>query len=190
MSVMGDVLGYDVDGEMEGDMDGDIPGVVGRGRRHRRGGHSMHLAQRPSWRENQLAPGLQGPAEGLVPLPMTPLQNSGIFSATVPSITYQGQLQRPYRAERFLCPPAARNGTSSALPRLLGQFFVGVALQQTEIFGIDLEIIGAPTLFGGRMTMQQAEPGVLIRIPVVLSVGLAGSDTIFASMFFLGRVVH
>jgi hypothetical protein len=188
MSVMGDVLGYDVDGEMEGDVDGDIPGVVGR--HHRRNkGRQMQLAERPGWRGGQLAPGLQGPSEGLVPLPMTPLQNSGVFTATVPAITYSGQLQRPFRAERFLCPPAVRTGTS-AVGRLLGQFFVGVALQQTEIFGIDLEIIGAPTLFGGRMTMQQAEPGVLIRIPVVLSVGLAGTDTIYASMFFLGRVVH
>jgi len=184
---MGDVLGYgDVDGEMDGETEGEIPGVVGR--RHRHGRH-IQVANKPGWRGGQIAPGLQGPAEGLVPLPMTPLQNSGLFTATVPAITYQGQLQRPFRAERFLCPPAVRIGASS-VGRLLGQFFVGVALQQTEIFGVDLEIIGAPTLFGGRMTTQQAAPGVLIRIPVMLSNALTGTDTIFASMFFLGRVVH
>ncbi len=189
MSVMGDVMGYEVEGdEMHGDeMHGEVQSVVGR--RHRGGGRHLPIGNRPGWRGGQLAPGLQGPAEGLVPLPMTPQQGSGLFTATLPSITFSGQLQRPFRAERFLCPPAVRTG-ASAVGRLLGQFFVGVALQQTEIFGIDLEIIGAPTLFGGRMTMQQAEPGVLIRIPTTLSQGLTGTDTIFASMFFLGRVVH
>jgi len=180
--VVGSVMG-DVDGDVEGSVMGDeVVGVVTRG------GHMMRLPKKPGWRGGELAPGVQAPGEGMVMLPMTAQQNGGTFSATVTSITWQGQLQKPYRAERFLVS-VVRTGTT-ATGRLLGQIFVGTDLQGAEIAGFDLELIGTPTAFGTRLTLIQAPPGVLIRIPVVLSNNPTGADTIFASQLFLGRIIH
>lgn len=188
MSVMG--RHFEVVGAVLGDDDDDDVGAAPalmnpRGRPQR-----IHLAlpAKADWRRGELAPGVNAPDEGLVPLPLTPQTNGGTFTAAVNTITFQGQLQKPYRAERLLVS-TVRTG-ASAVGRLLGQFFVGTDLQQAEIQGLDLELVGATTAFGTRLTLVQAPPGVLIRIPVVLSSALAGTDTIFASMMFLGRWIH
>jgi len=195
MSVLGmDLVGHDLDGELDGELEGDVLGfeTVGARRRHHRRHHhryNPYALQRPDWRSQELAPGVNMPQEGMIPLPMSPLSNGGTFTASVTNITYQGQLQVPFRSERLLAT-TSRVGTSAVAPRCLGQFFVGVGLQQADIQGIDVEAVGAPTAFGVRMTMVQAPPGVLVRVPVVLSIGLTDTDTIFLSMTFMGRVVH
>jgi hypothetical protein len=173
---------FEVVGDVLGD-DNDIPAPPPP----QSNGRSMISVQKPSWRNRQLAPGVNSPDEGLMPLPMTPQTNNGVFTATINQITWQGQLQKPFRAERLLVS-SVRTGTS-AVGRLLGQFFVGTDLQQAEIQGLDIELIGATTAFGTRMTHVQAPPGVLIRIPVTLSSALTSTDTIFASMMFLGRII-
>jgi len=179
--VVGSVLGDDDD-----DVGADAPVLVQPARR----GRQVHLAlpHKPDWRRGELAPGVNAPDEGLVPLPLTPTSNGGTFTALVNTITFQGQLQKPYRAERLLVS-SVRTG-ASAVGRLLGQIFVGTDLQQAEIQGLDVELVGATTAFGTRLTLVQAPPGVLIRMPIVLSSPLAGTDTIFASMMFLGRWIH
>lgn len=201
MAVLGHVLGADRHFDVVGhdEMDGMVLGwdangneIVGRHRKHHHHGHHKHAGglqlNRPDWRADELAPGVVVPGEGLIPLPMTPQQNGGTFTATVVSITWQGQLQVPFRSERLLVS-SSRVGPSS-VGRLLGQMFVGVSLQQADITGLDMELVGAANAFGTRMTMIQAPPGILIRIPVVLSTPLTSTDTIFASFQFLGRVVH
>jgi len=186
-----DVVGDDVDGGVVLGWDANGNEIVGRHRKHhhhhKHHGHALAL-NRPDWRGEELAPGVVMPGEGLIPLPMTPQQNGGTFTATVVSITWQGQLQVPFRSERLLVSSARTGPTSTG--RLLGQMFVGVSLQQADITGLDMELVGAANAFGTRMTMIQAPPGILIRIPVVLSTALANTDTIFASFQFLGRVVH
>lgn len=147
----------------------------------------MVIPPRPEWRK-QLAPGVIQPDEGLVPLPLQPLQNGGSFAAAVPQITFQGQLQKPYRAERLLVS-VVRTG-ASATGRLLGLLWVGTDLQQGDIFGFDIEVFGAATAFGTRLTCKAAQPGVLIRLVVNASTVPTGTDTIFASVQFAGRVVH
>jgi|HubBroStandDraft_2_1064218.scaffolds.fasta_scaffold09641_5 hypothetical protein len=188
--VVGSVMG-DLDGDVDGyDVEGSMGAVLGRGGRHHHRHHrTMALPNKPDWRAGEMAPGVQARGEGLVALPMTPLQNNGLFTDLIPAITWQGQLQKPFRAERVLFN-AARIGASATPARCLGQFFVGTDLQQAEIFGIDLELVGAPTAFGVRMTLLQAPPGVLVRVPITLSSGLTGTDTLFATMMFLGRVIH
>jgi hypothetical protein len=176
-----EVVGYDVLGD-DTDPTTDVPPPATNTRQ------LIRLPAKSSWRQGQLAPGVNAPDEGLVPLPMMPLTNSGTFTSTISTITWQGQLQKPFRAERYLCT-TVRTGTT-AVGRLLGQFFVGTDLQMADITGIDLEVIGAPTAFGTRMTHVQAPPGVLIRIPTALSSGLTSPDTIFATMMFLGRWIH
>jgi len=150
------------------------------------GGPTMN----PGWRQGQLAPGVESPQEGMVPLPMNPQQGSpaGTFSATVTAITYQGQLQKPYRAERLIVN-TVRTGTS-ATGLLLSQIFVGVDLQQGDITPLPIESLGGMGAFGTRLTLMQAPPGVLIRMPVTLSSNPTGTDTIFAVMFWLGRILH
>lgn len=182
----GDVMGG---GDVMGDRSFDVVGA--RHARHpaHRTQRQMAIPPRPQWR-NQLAPGVIQPDEGMVPLPMTPNAGSpvGTFSATVTTITWQGQLQKPFRAERLLVS-VVRTGTS-ATGRLLTQFFVGTDLQQAEISGWDAELIGQAGAFGTRLTAKAAEPGVFIRLVVTLSSNPTGTDTIFASMQFLGRVIH
>jgi hypothetical protein len=182
-----DVVGYTEEGEA---VYGDVMGGDVMGRHHRHHGHHRlaRMPNKPQWRQ-QLAPGVIQPDEGMLPLPLTPTAgNTAAFSATVTSLTYQGQLQKPFRGERVLVG-VARTG-ASAVGRLLGQFFVGTDLQQADIQSWDLELVGQPGSFGTRLTMHQAEPGVLIRVLVTLSQGLTGTDTIFMSMLLLGRSVH
>lgn len=189
--VHGDVMG-DVDGDIMGDLDGDYDmhgeDVIGaRRRRAGRGNRALAIPPKPGWRK-QLAPGVIQPDEGMVPLPLAPQANGGTFTTAIPQITFQGQLQKPFRAERLLVSVVRTGPTATG--RLLSQLFVGTDLQQAEIAGWDIELIGQATAFGTRLTSKAAEPGVLIRVVSTLSSGLTAPDTIFASVMFLGRVVH
>jgi hypothetical protein len=193
--VIGDVMGEDVmgddDEEVVGyDEDGDPIIVSGRRKRRRkarRGGSTMTV-HKAEWRKSQLAPGVIAPEEGLVPLPLSGNAGVNTFSVTVTSITFQGVMQKPFRGESLLVS-VQRTGTT-ATGRLLGQIFVGTDLQQADLTGVDLELIGAVQGFGIRLTMKPAQPGVWIRFPTVLSSNPTGTDTIFVSMQLLGRIEH
>jgi hypothetical protein len=180
--------GEDVDGD--GVMGGGFDVVGARRRRAAGGGRRiMRIPPKPDWRA-QLAPGVIQPDEGLVPLALAGQAGTpgGTFSAAVPVITFQGQLQKPYRSERLLVS-TVRTG-ASAVGRLLGVLYVGTDLQQAEITGWDIELIGQANAFGTRLTCKAAEPGVFVRLVVTLSNVLTGTDTIFANCTFLGRVIH
>ena len=205
--VYGDVMGGDVMGDyfvhgggVYGDRSFDVVGqgyypygVVGVAPQPH--GHHGHRARhlpipaKPGWR-SQLAPGVIQPDEGMVPLPLSPSAGSppGTFTSAITTMTYQGQLQKPYRAERLLVSVVRTGATATG--RLLGQLFVGTDLQQAEIAGWDVELVGQAGAFGTRLTAKAAEPGVLIRLVINLSGNPTGTDTIFCSMMFLGRVVH
>lgn len=180
-------FGFDVVGE-DYDIDGEVMGDV-MGARHRHHGHHRlaRIPPKPGWR-NQLAPGVIQPDEGLVPLALSPQANGGVFAAAFPQITFQGQLQKPYRAERLLVS-TVRTG-ASATGRLLVVLYVGTDLQQADINGWDAELVGQANAFGTRLTCKAAEPGVLIRAVVTVSSAPTGTDTIFANFTFLGRIVH
>jgi hypothetical protein len=182
---LAEVVGYADDGSP---IVGEVMGDDEVGRHHGRHHHRhMALPPKPGWRA-QLAPGVIQPDEGMVPLPMTPLAGGGTFTAALPGITWQGQLQKPFRPERLLVS-VVRTG-ASAVGRLLGQSFIGTDLGQADIAPWDIELVGQATSFGTRLTNKAAEPGVLVRMQVSLSSVLAGADTIFASLMWLGRVVH
>src|SRR5262245_30271520 len=110
------------------------------------------------------------------------------FALALQIFTFQGQIQKPFRAERLLVT-TTRTG-ASATGRLLGQLFVGTDLSQLDIAAVDLEQLGASNAFGVRLTMKPAQPGVFLRIPTTLSSALAGADTIFATVQWLGRNVR
>lgn len=176
--VMGDVMG---DEEVVGYTDDGYPLVVsGKGRRRPRGVSNVQV-RRPNWRQGQLAPGVIAPDQGLLPLPM----GSVTFALATQTFTFQGQVQKPFRAERILVT-TVRTGASST-GRLLSQLFVGTDLAMLDVAPVDLEQIGAANAFGVRLTMKPAQPGVFIRFITTLSNPLAGADTIFATCQVLGR---
>jgi hypothetical protein len=184
--------GYVDDGDVSGDVMGDVMGfdVVGRGRSRRpvRGRpRRLAIPQRPAWR-NQLAPGVIQPDQGMVPLPLSPQTNNGVFAAAGTSIVFQGQLQKPFRPERLLTS-VVRTGVT-ATGHLLGQLFVGTDLQQADIQGWDVELLGAPPSLGTRLTCKAAEPGVFIRFIITPTAFPTGTDTILLTMLFAGRIVH
>jgi hypothetical protein len=186
MSVLGSILGGH-DGATREEILGELAEVIGA-----IAPPTAHMAvRRAGWRRGQMAPGVQTPDEGMHPLPLSPLQNNGGYVAAFPSITFQGQIQKPFRCERLLAVAVRVNTGGTAVGRILGQFFVGVDLQQAEIFGMDVELIGSPTAFGTRMTLHQAEPGVLIRIITSITLVPTPTDTVtLPGMLFFGRVVH
>lgn len=176
------VVGHDYEGNaVYGEVMGDEE--VGRGRRHR----SIAIPHKPEWR-SQLAPGVIQPDEGMVPLTLVGQTNGGTFNLANQAITFQGQLQKPYRAERLLTS-TVRVGTS-AVGRLLTVLYVGTDLQQADINGWDAELVGLPGAFGTRLTCKSAEPGVLIRAVITLSTALTTTDTIQANLTFMGRIIH
>lgn len=186
--VMGDVMGYA--GPM-GDYEGGAavvgydshgyPVVVGA-RRSRRGAPVVQL-HKPGWRQSQLAPGVIAPDQGLLPLPM----GNFTFAAATPINTFQGQVQKPFRGERWLIS-VVRTG-ATAVGRILAQLFVGTDLAQLDVQQIDLEQLARPDAFGVRTTLKPAQPGVFIRAVTSLSSPLTAPDTIFASLQLLGRNV-
>lgn len=196
--IYGEVMG-DMDGDMDGEMEGEMMGAIARARARRSGSRAimapsgkrmMQLPPKPRWRA-QLAPGVIQPDEGMVPLPMVANAGSpaGNFTSTLNQITFAGQLQKPFRAERLLVS-VVRTGTD-AVGRLLTQLFVGTDLQGAEIAGWDAELIGQATAFGTRLTTKAAEPGVQIRLVVTLSNAMTvTTSSIFATFMFLGRIVH
>jgi len=183
--------GYEDQGDVSGDVMGDVMGfdVVGAAARRRRAAKSrrLRIPARPQWR-NQLAPGVIQPDQGMVPLPLSPQTANGIFAVGGTSIVFQGQLQKPFRPERLLTS-VVRTGVT-ATGRLLGQLFVGTDLQQADIQGWDVELLGAPTSFGTRLTCKAAEPGVFIRFIITPTAFPTGTDTILLTMLFAGRIVH
>jgi|HubBroStandDraft_5_1064220.scaffolds.fasta_scaffold21679_2 hypothetical protein len=216
-SVLGNVLGDASEGSILGEILGELDGLdseslgavealVGRARRHRHHGHrhgesmgggkmALHVDEAPRWRGRQLAAGVNAPGEGVVPLPMNAINNAGpggtgVWTAGFGSqITFQGQIQKPYKAKRLLATTQRVGTTATAL--MLGQIFVGVDLNQAQLFSVDLEALGAPTAFDTGMSLMQAPPGVIISILAILG-GTAptGTDSITGALAFLGHIIH
>jgi hypothetical protein len=127
--------------------------IMGRG--HHAAARSMPLPPKPSWRHGELAHGVNTPDTGMFPLPMTGTGGTNVFTATVTAITFQGSLQKPYRAERLIFI-VTRIGASAANLRVQGQMFIGTDLQQGELGLLDFESLGAVTAFGTRLTLSPA----------------------------------
>jgi len=193
--VIGDVMGDDDDG-VSGDVMGYAPVARGNvqvlgydeegnavvGRKH--AGGAVVRVHKPDWRQSQLAPGVIAPDQGLLTLPM----GSFTFTATAQTNTFQGQVQKPFRGERWLIR-VVRTGTS-ATGTILAQIFVGTDLAQLDVAPVDLESLANPNAFGVRLTMKPAQPGVFIRAICTLGTALTSTDTIAVTLQLLGRNIH
>lgn len=142
---------------------------------------------RAEWRDRQLAPGVQAPDQGMVPLGLSPDIANGVFALGVTQIVFTGRMQKPFRGERIMAR-VVRTG-ASATGTLLSQIFVGTDLQQASIRGINIENVGDVNGFGVRMTMSPAQPGVDLTIVTTPTVALAGTDTITLDIEIMGRIV-
>ena len=146
------------------------------------------LPRSPGWRQ-RIAPGVPAPGVGLVPLPLQPSANNGNFDSVVTNIEWEGRPQKPFRGERLIALVGRTAGVPSAVRALATGLFVGTDPQQAQIANIDLEVF-APTSFGVRLNMVQAEPGVLIRIPVFASLPIAPGETLSLTLMILGHYVR
>lgn len=194
------IVGYDdagepvykqtADGSVMGSVMGQQFGVVGRAAHPAHHHRMIHVPPKPEWRGSDLAHGVQQPDEGMLPMPLSGAGGTSTFTPTVPVITFQGQMQKPYRAERMIFI-VTRIGLSAADVRVQGQIFVGTDLQQGELGLIDFESLGAPTAFGTRLTLSPASPGVFLRLQCQLVGGALTTDgQILVNTYFLGRVIH
>lgn len=202
MSRQFEVIGGDVMGYEEEDVSGDVMGyggyqgnaqVVGYdeegypvvvGRAAPRRAAPMVRLHKPGWRQGQLAPGVQAPDQGLLTLPM----GNFTFTATAQTNTFEGQVQKPFRGERFLIRVVRTGATATGT--ILAQLFVGTDLAMLDVNPVDLESLADPQAFGVRLTMKPAQPGVFIRALCTLDTVLAGADTIKVSLQLLGRNIH
>lgn len=176
--VTGDVLGYGDDGE---------PIIVGARKRaviRKPATRGLVSVRKPAWRQTQMAPGVIAPDQGLWPLPLAGVP-SQTFALAVQAITFEGQVQKPFRGERLLFSTVRTGPTAVGI--VLGQLFVGTDLNQLDTGAFDVEQIGAPNAFGVRLAMKPCQPGVRIRLVCTLSAAIAGADTIFCSASILGR---
>ena len=191
-----EVVGYDVVGDDDDGVQGQVLGgiaaqVVGyddngypmvvHGAAPAARKRPMVRLHKPGWRQPVLAPGVNAPDEGMETLPM----GSFTYTATLQTNTFSGQVQVPFRGERWLIR-VVRTGTS-AVGVILAQLFMGKDLAQLDVAPIDLESLANPTSFGTRLTHKPVQPGVFIRAITSLSSALTSTDTIFCSLQLIGR---
>ena len=197
--VVGDGYDDDVSGDVMGDVMGDYyvandngaavvgydgngyPIVVGKAKR--RPGGTIQV-QKPNWRNSQVAPGVIAPDQGLLTLPM----GSFTYTAAAQTNTFSGQVQKPFRGERFLSR-VVRTGTT-ATGTILAQLFVGTDLAMLDVAPVDLESLSNPQAYGVRLTMKPAQPGVFIRAVTTLDTVLTTTDNIKITLQLLGRNIH
>ncbi len=170
MGIAAQVVGWDDNG---------YPIVV-HGAPPRRGRSNIQV-QKPGWRNAVLAPGVNAPDEGMETLPM----GNFTYTAAVQINTFSGQVQVPFRGERWLIR-VVRTG-ASAVGVILAQLFMGKDLAQLDVAQIDLESLANPGSFGTRLTHKPVQPGVFIRAITALSSALVAADTIFVSLQLIGR---
>jgi len=145
----------------------------------------------PDWLQQRVAAGTYLPDEGLVPLPLNPDANGGVFVAGGPAvINHSATPQARYRGERLLVTlqpigASVANSRAFATPGV----FVGTSVQGGSLGRISLGNYTSQA-FGIRFAMRPAEPGVAIFIPVSLSIYPTGTDSFLVAIEVLGRYIQ
>jgi len=160
---------------------------------------AVHPAPAPAahsapWRP-MMAPGSPPLGEGHVPMPLNPETFNGTWGANGAAgnamITFSGRPQKPFKMTRILARTTIlsnANGTANGTP--LGQIFVGTDLQQAELGNIDLATIGAGGSFDTWVSMKQAEPGVWIRLQILLTATAVAPDSVQVNITGIGHYLH
>ena len=138
-----------------------------------------------SWMAGRQAPGVWANDEDMVPLPLIPEVNGGVFVAGGPTtINFVGKTQKPFRAERPFAD-IVPTGTSVAGVRAYAEAWVGTDYQGANIAPFNLASFVA-TAFGSRLKLKPAEPGVEITLQVTLSTYPTGSDSVSVGIDLMG----
>jgi len=156
------------------------------------GGNSMLPAGAPNppWLQKSNPYGISQPIEGLIQLPLAPLDNVGAMTATVTAIKFIGRVQRPFRGERVVAT-LTRSGATAATQtiRAINGIIVGVVPQQAQIGNTNLAE-WASTAFGVRMAMNVAYPGVDITCNTqLLGAAPTAPDSITIDLTIYGKYV-
>jgi hypothetical protein len=141
---------------------------------------------KPKWRK-RVAPGVPVPGYGVFPVPLTPLSNNGIFSATVANITFSTVVQVPFRGERLLVDISRNSATATSQILAQNSLFVGIRPQTGVLGNLNLANYQRDS-FGVRFVMQAAEQGAELKMFVFTNPVLSGTDEIAVSIEILGRV--
>lgn len=149
----------------------------------------LRLPQRPAWRQ-QVAPGVPVPGQGLWPLPLTPSDNDGVFNAATSNITFRGVPQMPFRGERLLATVGRSAGATAQNIVASGGVIVGTTPQAADIGNLSLDMF-VPGAFGVRLQMNQAVPGITVKVPCLVQNGPIGAgESIAVTLVILGRVIR
>jgi hypothetical protein len=180
--VLGEVLGrFSTAGD-------ETEGMQTIGRRHRH--NSISIPNKPAWRAGRLTAGTYGPEEGLEPLPLAPQLNGGTFTTAFPNITYLARPQRPFKPERLIIQFSKTITPPNPTPLIRAQgIFIGVHLAQVQLAALNLETF-TNNAFGVRLSLRGCEAGIDIQIPVFLSTGLVGTDSVTVDLTFLGNSIN
>lgn len=186
---VGDYYDDEMDGEdmMGDDMLGRAAAPMFRANPKLRGG-LLRLPARPGWRA-QVAPGVQVPGQGLWPLPMSPETNNGVFDNANQSINYIARPQVPFRGERLIATISKSVGAQGITIRSMAGIIVGTTPQVADVGNMALEAFGA-NAFGVRLMLNQATPGMTIKIFAQASSPIPIGEQITVDLQILGRVIR
>lgn len=152
-------------------------------------GGRLQLPARPQWRD-RLAPGVHEPGKGMEMLPMVETLNKGVISATNTQLSFEAKPQRPFRGERLSTIVIRVGPTAGAIPAIDPAVFVGTHVEATALGKTPLEVF-QPGAFGVRLSMVQAEPGILVTIPVsIIGSAPTAPDQINVSCTIIGQTVR
>jgi hypothetical protein len=191
MDLMGELEGYELDGDLEGDnvLGTDVLGMslVGAGRsRAQMARRAMREPPKPKWR-NDLAPGVPVPGYGVFPIPLTPSANNGTFTSTIATIEYKTIAQIPFRGERLVTRVTRSAGAAATQVFANNGVHIGIRPQVGVLGPMNLEDFTAQA-FGVSMVMQHCTQGAEIRIFAYVQPAITGTDTLTLSCQILGRV--
>lgn len=214
-----DVVGYEDEmvglqrgyGRQPGGARGGRGGGGARGGQHpgnrglQRGGFQGHMAPgmhpgmqgmnlppgvpHPGWFAQANPFGIQSPQEGLIQLPLTPVDNVGIITSTTTAIKYVGRTQKPFRGERVLAT-VKRQGTTAQNIEVDAEqgIVVGTIPQQAQIGAVSVDE-WAGNSFGVRMAMNVATPGMDIVCNILALTAPTAPDQIVVRLTIYGRYV-
>lgn len=143
----------------------------------------------PNWFAQANPFGIQAPMEGLIQLPLAPVDNVGIITATTTAIKFLGRVQKPFRGERVLAT-VKRQGASTANIEVDAEqgIVVGTIPQQAQIGAVSIDE-WAGNNFGVRMAMNVATPGMDIVCNVLALTAPTAPDQIVVRLTIYGRFV-
>jgi len=143
----------------------------------------------PNWFANANPFGIAAPQEGLIQLPLTPVDNVGIITSTTTAIKYLGRTQKPFRGERVLATIKRQGATAQTIEVDAEQgITVGTIPQQAQIGAVSLDEWAGGN-FGVRMAMNVATPGMDIVCNVLALTAPTAPDQIVVRITIYGRFV-